>query len=375
MIRSALLLFAGVLVAACFACVAATLPPQASFRPKLADCPTGAGLADRVYELQVTTRLFNAVQYAACDDDSCQWPPPSRGNPAAAYASTIKDAFDLAPVFFQNELCSLETVYIVTDPTLQSNNPRMWGMRERARGGLKHIAISSTVLNDPDLQEGPGKSPYANYETKTLHSLLASALPGDWNSGQLKYVSTEPRRAMAILAILAHEMGHVVWWSQDVVNKPIGGGRRFYSFSWRNAFTPATPRFREFGMNAPGDVPVGPDLQAVKADLTNPGDPTHSRAVTDLLKIYDRQSVGGTQYSEWPSLFATVAPDEDFVETFKLWVLTYDDATTPTSTRLTSLSIQIPTAAQPIDIISRFQNNDVLFSKRMWIANTLSWKY
>ena len=112
-------------------------------------------------------------------------------------------------------------------------------------------------------------------------------------------------------------------------------------------------------------------MKKIRNDLRG-NDPN---TVSDLLKIYDRQSVAGTVYSEWPSLFATVSPDEDFVETFKMWVLTYDDANTPTMTGLTSSQVQIPTVAQPIDMIQHFQNNAVLTNKRGWIVNRLTWQY
>ena len=172
MIRTALLLCAGLLAALSFAC--APGGPGPTIRSKLADCPTGPTLANRVYDLAVTTPLFNAVQYANCDAvNGCPSPFPQRGN-QSAYAGVIKAAFDLAPVFFQNQLCSLDTIYIVTDPNLQGTNPTVWGMRERARNLKKHIAISSKILSDPNIQGPTAKwpSPYAYWETQLLFSLL-----------------------------------------------------------------------------------------------------------------------------------------------------------------------------------------------------------
>jgi hypothetical protein len=180
MIRTALLLCAGLLAALSFACVQQQVfsPPPPPIRAKLADCPTGAPFANRVYELAVTNPLFSAVQYANCDDlNHCPSPPPQRGN-ASGYAPVIKAAFDLAPVFFQNQLCALDTVYIVSDASLQANNPSVWGMRERARNWIKHVAISSQILSDPNIQ-GPTAqypSPYAYWETRFLYSLLGQSV-------------------------------------------------------------------------------------------------------------------------------------------------------------------------------------------------------
>jgi hypothetical protein len=236
MIRYALLLSAALLAAITFACV-----QPSTFRSKLSDCTTGQPFANRVFDLAVTNPLFNAAQYANCDDMNCPSPPPTRGN-ASGYASAIKSAFDLAPVFFQNQLCSLDTVYIVTDASLQANNPSVWGMRERAQNFRKHIAISSAILSDPNMQETPGNFPYAYWENQLLYSLLKQQVPG------LQYVSTDTRRATAILDILAHEMGHIIWWDQNVVNKQDAGRYYFYTFSWRNAYPPVTPRFHDFGV-------------------------------------------------------------------------------------------------------------------------------
>src|SRR6185312_4086010 len=82
------------------------------------------------------------------------------------------------------------------------------------------------------------------------------------------------------------------------------------------------------------------------------------QAATDLKRIY-----GG----EWASLFATVAADEDFVETYKLVVLTDTSVPTPTRQALTALKITIPRSGG-IDILASLNDPKTkLHEKAQWV--------
>src|ERR1700730_14678930 len=55
---------------------------------------------------------------------------------------------------------------------------------------------------------------------------------------------------MTILAVLAHEMGHILWWQKGIFSKPCatppaGLPQYFSQISWKNAVP--TPRFHDFG--------------------------------------------------------------------------------------------------------------------------------
>ena len=75
-----------------------------------------------------------------------------------------------------------------------------------------------------------------------------------------------------------------------------------------------------------------------------------------------------TVYSDgnWPSLFGFVAPDEDFIETYKLVTLTSRDP--QSSSQLTHLYVTIPNNTASIDMVSVLNDpNTNLYAKAQWI--------
>jgi hypothetical protein len=150
---------------------------------------------------------------------------------------------------------------------------------------------------------------------------------------------------MNVLAVLAHEYGHVLFYDTF---KPLGGsvnygnfcGDTFFSDSWQTLPTP--PNWRLFGV--PDGVHKPDDVQTtelVKLAGPVPSDPTRASALAN--RLYSLTGTGAPT-GRWASLFATFSPDEDFVETFKHFVLrnavgrplqsmpvrVYDSTATPT---------------------------------------------
>jgi hypothetical protein len=320
---------------------------------------------------------FDPAGYTTCDDPQnarCKTDPAGgSGIPIIDGQDPIQDviaACNIAPNFFQKSLSKLRAIYIDTDPN--PSKPIAWGLRQRfitdwddpdPNSRKKNIGISLRVWADPALRPRPGL-PYASYETWVLNELLAPSSPSTWMASLVYSASPDPAtsnptistpNAIAILGILAHEMGHILWWDKKVMNKQCAQGGRpfFYNFSWLNQ--PFIPRFHEFGEEFPQNRRrVGPDKDQVRLDIANQ---TFSQATNDLTQIYN---------GEWASLFATVAPDEDFVETYKLWVLTSPSAMQP----LTSLSINIPTSGS-VDVITLLNNPSTLHDKMGWMASCL----
>jgi hypothetical protein len=330
---------------------------------------------NRIYELKSP---FNAVAYANCDPNNCNAPAPQPGNSLASstYANDIKAAFDIAPVFFQYQLCALPHIYIVPHQ-LSIHNPFMWGMRKYYDPTMKHIAISVDAWSPsfPIMQSRP----LASYESSLVSELLlpASTSATGWINGVYYTASPDPPappqnpRAIALLDILAHEMGHIIWWEKDVLHATCnikGVQPNFYLNSW--ATYQSTPRFRGFGARDPGNVHIGPDVRMVSQDLKSPPYPPGSsnfpNASDDIYNIYNGQSA---------SLLATVAPDEDFVETYKLWVLTSTDASNPSRLPLTTLTVTIP-QKPTVDLLNILTNPSIastLFAKKEWIRSCLAW--
>jgi hypothetical protein len=110
MIRRILLAAAGLFAAVCVACAPSLVPPP-SFMPhppiKHA-FPTGCAMAN--------VRVLSGPPWVNLDDPT-QDPSAlsSLPSPADYIVRDLENAFDLAPPFFQDQLCKLDGIYIVDD--------------------------------------------------------------------------------------------------------------------------------------------------------------------------------------------------------------------------------------------------------------------
>jgi hypothetical protein len=353
----------------CFALVA----------PLCSVCQEGAAQTPPCNIDQLVVELapdFNAVTYGDCDDsrNSCNSPPqPAQSGTVPAMPPTavsdIQAAFNIAPFFFQQELCGLD--YIFIDTISKSTNPIVWGLRGRLHNSrhnknlaAEHIGISAQVWTTVIGQSGP----YVAYENWVLNALLTPPPAANLWMSQLTYkaapdpASPSTPNAIAILGILAHEMGHIIWWDRavrDTACQVQGPLAYFYQYSWGKR--QSAHGFHRFGRQDSGNRTIDrPDNEDVVSDLRSE-DYAYPAAVNYLETIY-----GG----EWASLFATVSLDEDFVETYKLWVLTDINNKQP----LTQLQIIIPTATKIPDIIANLNNSSSkLYAKTQWIKTCYSW--
>jgi len=247
----------------------------------------------------------------------------------------LKNAFEQAPLFFQQHLCNLDGVFISPAncaagsdaynciPKSTSVMTGAWGFRSHNHShpdfGNKYISISAALwpIRRPALA-------FNDYETRLLQ-----AFPGGSNA--TIGPATPNGSWMTILAALAHELGHVRWAVTTI--KPIIGGNSSFQdlhqctrltgpnshdffFAWdynnNNQFLELPPgkRWRDFGTrdNAGArdiDHNFWPKLSDLGSLNPNPA----------LFALYqDNQP--------WPSLFGAQTADEDFVETYVMYVLT-----------------------------------------------------
>lgn len=354
---SALVIIAGLALWTVFACapIAPTGGKQIS-----GTCPDGNMISNKVFEL---IPPFDAKKYGNCliKGSSCDTVPNGAKPSNPAYAMKITEAFNIAPTSLQNELCNLDKIYIVVDQSLQQSNPIAWGMRERlhpkTNGSKNHIGISSLVWTSLLSNK------YSGYENWVLNALLQSPWPvGDTPS----YVAIPDTEELMTLGILAHEMGHIIWFDKNIfahqcpVNNQLAS---YYDLTWQNISI--KHGFHGFGEDQDvGDHSVESFTNKTIVDLLRKNtQAAFNEAGMDLQTVYNN--------ARWPSLFGFVAPDEDFVETYKLWVLT----TAASGSNLQSLAIQIP-LPQPgltVDILQKFNNqNSVLGQKKAWIEEFLN---
>jgi len=327
------------------------------------DADAACDIAAKVVELSPG---FAPVEFGNCEPgQTCGFRGPRdyiAKTPRATQASDaalIVAAYDAAPPFFQAALCRLDHIYIDTD-TKNPAKPSVWGMRERINASANnppptHIGISKALLTDLARQ----RTPYALYENQLARALLGpSPITPAKSLSVLSYAASPDRAkpaqpaAVAVLAILAHEMGHIVWWERDV------GASEFPTISWTGKGV--QHGFHDFGVENPQNPPQRHPVKAdVQYDLRYRGP---AKAAADLQAIYS---------GEWASLFATVAADEDFVETYKLIVLTAAGANSAPPA-LTALKVAIPVAAGA-DILANLNNPETkLAQKAKWVRELVS---
>lgn len=273
-------------------------------------CPDGKTfIKDNVFELAAQ---YDHEHNGACPGGaSCSFPQPGA---ASNYNTLIQSAFNIATPDLQARLCGLDKIYVDQFDTDHS----VWGIRDRS-SRARHIGMSKQLLNDVT-NTGTWPSPYASYETEILHHLLwptASAQP-TWLQ-QASYTVSSDSPQVAVLAIMAHEVGHTIWWHRGIPNLEC-----------------SRVTFHEGTWNEPIGTPRGYHLFGVEQLRTN-GKKNHSIEKfdkDDMVALLNRGSVsdpGGvaalhqlstdmdTVYGDgnWANLFSFVDPDEDFIETYK----------------------------------------------------------
>jgi hypothetical protein len=238
--------------------------------------------------------------------------------------SDLVAAFTAAPMKFRTALCSVDGIYV------DANATKSWGFRTQPPPTTpptplqRYIGLAGSLWSP-----GPGATTFSAYETQRLQTAS--------NSKKVSLVSSTgtdtPQET--VLAVLAHEYGHILWYDTF---KPKGGyasGKQFgpsdptsckFFRSWRAKLT-GPPDFREFAtvdrdssgnvVNEHADNGLSDNVKL--QDLYND---THGGTLGNLLshlvKIYSTKG-------RWASLLAALSIDEDWVETFELLVLESSD--------------------------------------------------
>jgi hypothetical protein len=311
MIRSALRLGAGMAMAFCLSCAPVQSGGNTTLMPMAAAAPSTCAF-DNI-----------AMVSASFDPTNASGTPVAAGSIPAYVQSDLTAAYNLAPPFFQKQLCGLDGVFIA--PTGDS-----WGFRN-IKDGKRYLALSM------NLWKGGAAPSFSAYENSVVHRLL-NGWTGPVHPARHNDPSDTP--AVTVLALLAHEYGHILYY--DTFVNPRGSAPNygafcsgtFFSDSWKSL--PDVPNiWRAYGdivgAHKSDDVQVQDILNAVPKD----NEPDVHGAGQLLQRIY---SLRGTNapIGRWASFFASFSPDEDFVETFKLFVLKNSKAP------LQSLQINIP---------------------------------
>jgi hypothetical protein len=219
---------------------------------------------------------------------------------------------------FQAALNSLTATFIDSD-ACGTGGPAScsWGFYDNFTTGSKntYIGLSSSLWSNGGFQF------YSSFAQSLNASLMGPGQPSPIKQISIA-PSTDDTAAMALIAVLAHEMGHIKWWKNAIsaINNGAqtcqvdGSYQLFAKIGWVNHdaharnWQPFGTERRYNGRSGSGNSPRGgKDKDAIAGDLNNPG-----ALNSDLTTVFN---------GEWASIFATVTPDEDFVETYTLMTL------------------------------------------------------
>ena len=266
----------------------------------IASCP-GSNQAERAaFIVAKTCRLPSGFDAGRVGDKARGAGPDDYRRPAACAASgqptseqlQVRGAFQLAGERFQDHLCDLHSIYFFTG-AMQS-----WGFWEgdhqRAPDGsrVKFIGINLRA-----------RGAFHEEENVRMNDLLGTTWSGR-PSLRSSTFGTNPRAAL--LAELAHEMGHIHW--HEAVKRTANCYATALDRSWVTPVVTGSPRWQPYNVGYPSsghESGVGGHIPTIKAG--------REAENASLRAIY---SAG-----HFASLLGSATQEEDFVETYRLTVL------------------------------------------------------
>ena len=347
----------GALLLLCASCIITPpLPPPVQRGGHLYSTATALCSSDDMKDKVTGVTGFKAAGFGNCvsHGGNCTGQEPeSHTIPLSdsKFGKAIASAYSAAPYFFKLELCRLNAIYVDMDPN--STNSTAWGMRESMQSNAPtHIGLQKSVFTG---SSGGTPGPEASWETGLLNGLLLNGLL------KPQYASaTTDSQTLMLLSMLAHEVGHIIWWRDGIADQTCPNGGDSFFYTWKTPIS-NPHQYHDFGQPIPTNQSSESFTFAeLQANAQSAG--SQDTAKAQLRTIYGFPN--DAPLPSWASLFAFVAPDEDFIETYKLLVLTQ------ASPAMTSLIIQIPTASTRDVVVDNFKNTDAnspLIKKKTWI--------
>ncbi|HEY1260006.1 MAG TPA: hypothetical protein VGF34_12240 [Stellaceae bacterium] len=264
--------------------------------------------------------------------------PTSQNRPINSdVQADLASAFAAANSKFQYKLCGLDGIFIdpsgctepspgnTYDPTTCNLSGGLiagysWGLRTYAPNpspNKRYIALSLGLWNNKNKSNPHYKwqcqpshtcaPPFKLFYEAVLDAVVHVPAPNSANTLSVKALpdSFEKSSAMSVLAVLAHEFGHVYWFDNFVPN----AGGSFANNFCGGIFYPSA----KWGNSKVG-VPFSGGHRFVSFGDTSPYPGSHVPGLPGSL-----HSILGS--GSWASALAAFSPDEDFVETFELSVL------------------------------------------------------
>jgi hypothetical protein len=235
--------------------------------------------------------------------------------------SILAKAYSRAPDYMKGKLCRLTQVFVTRS---RSWGPMGWGLWQ----GPDRLPDSKSVYIAISDRQLTGKQSFVDVENQTIRDLLRAEYPGQGKGlVQLKMGAT-PDPELAVLAELAHELGHVL-----VADANMDGNSRYHprrkvsgppkNACFETAFVQASwdekrynkrlRRWVDFGEQY-GNRAKNPDLKFSLERLRRDVRRGNVEAANRLIKnVYSS--------NEFVSVASTINTQEDAVEVFKYKVL------------------------------------------------------
>lgn len=205
--------------------------------------------------------------------------------------NAIAAAYEIAPEFFRERLCAVTKIF------LDDRGP--WGFRENPKQFTFDLkpAVMGRYIALPDA----APIGYGDYERAVMTNLL------DWPPKRV--VAADDSQALMMLAVLAHEDGHIFFKQIMAPNsEPIDPTRICGGHFWDGSWT----------------APV--EIAPVKGVATYLGEHRTPPQIQDVVRTQNRAEAEDRLLElfrgrRWVSLLAAYSPEHDFVETYKALVL------------------------------------------------------
>jgi hypothetical protein len=198
------------------------------------------------------------------------------------------------------------------------------------------IGISKSVVQSYNAM--PPAPTVTAFEVSSLGATVGQPL-NNWPKMPSYSLSSANNAKTAMLGLLAHEMAHIIYRNGEPFSK-------CFDTTWKKPLGGQEKRFHKFGVPFRGSETLGDvDVTDIRGDLSQP--PNYDDALTDLNTLMGNSN-GALSTLSWASALATIAPDEDFAETFRLMVLYEANP----SVRDLTINIPVPTSynISPYDI-------------------------
>lgn len=272
-------------------------------------------------------------------------PPPASGCPAApeyqAHVEAIQGAFELAPPGLQLEICRLKSIFIVTPGSSPNGIRYSWDIWENPRNnrtpaGTKpnsYVALQLDAFEASNLLNEQEDAFLTVLKNDALLPEIAHVVTG---------VTEEQSRLLAILSVMAHEIGHIKWHRDNVYGSLPCYYDAFIEPSWQKAELPAFLA-RKWAPSVATSEASG--VGAARVTHKNKSVPSpHDSGMTfdGIRRIYDSRPPADSVVDGFVTVAAATSPEEDFVESYKIAVYS--------SMPALAIELNLPNTA-PIDLV------------------------